>query len=223
MLPEICLLCHSPVDQDGLCNACHHDMPWLHANLCPRCALPSPGNQVCGQCLGTPPAFDACYAALHFEYPVIGIIHRFKYQADWRLGHTLASWLTRGINQQTPEDYRPDRIIPIPLHGSKLRERGFNQAQLLAEGWAKNQSVTLDYSVLQRITPTTSQASLDKAARLRNLEEAFLSKHDLSGQHVLIIDDVMTTGATMEQASLEIRRAGAARVDVACLARAWKK
>ncbi len=223
MIPEVCLLCHAPSQHHGLCAGCRQDLPWLTEPHCPVCALPSPANQVCGQCITHPPAFTAAFAAFRFEYPLVGVIHRFKYQGDWRLGSTLAKWLAQGLQVQTSLDYKPDLVIPIPLHTSRLKERGFNQAQLLAEQWAVDNKIPLAKFLLQRIVPTGSQAALDKEERLRNLHDAFLSNPEVMNKHILLIDDVMTTGATLEQASRELLRSGAKRVDVACLARAGKK
>lgn len=221
-----CELCdeHSEAGH-SLCGHCEADLPWLREQ-CTTCALPLPTfDLICGQCLRHPPSFDHVAVPWRFAFPVDSLISRFKHQARWPLGRLLAEQLARHLDHGFDEGLpRPDALLPVPLARKRLRQRGFNQAQMLADWLSPALAIPVEKKLLLRIQDTPSQQQLDAASRRRNLRQAFAlsSKHDVSGRHVAIVDDVLTTGATAEALARLLKRAGAARVDVYCLARTPK-
>lgn len=221
-----CVLCDERCEAgQSLCGGCEADLPWLHEQ-CTRCAVPLPASGlVCGQCLSHPPSFDHVAVPWRFAFPVDSLVSRFKHQASWPLGRVMAEQLARHLRHAFDEGLpRPDALLPVPLARKRLRKRGFNQAQMLAEWLSPALAVPVDKTLLQRIQDTPAQQQLDAASRRRNLRQAFaLTKNKgLSERHVAIVDDVLTTGATAEALARLLKGAGIARVDVYCLARTPK-
>lgn len=220
VLPPRCLLCGAG-GEDGcdLCAGCAGDCA-PNACRCPRCALPlARPEPICGACLRREPPFAAAWAPFLYAHPLDLLETRFKYRADLAAGRVLADLLIRRAGVDPP--MRPDLVIPVPLHVSRLRERGYNQAIELARPLAKALGVPLDASVLQRTKPTPPQTGLDAKARRRNLRGAFaIASRAALPPHVALFDDVMTTGATLNEAARTLKRAGVARIDVWALARA---
>ncbi|MCJ0971914.1 ComF family protein [Pseudomonas sp. PS1] len=223
---QICLLCDERCEADqSLCAACEAELPWL-GGRCSVCALPLPASGVvCGNCQKRPPSFDHVAVPWRFAFPVDTLISRFKHQSRWPLGRLLAEQLARHLQHGFDEGLpRPDILLPVPLARRRLRQRGFNQAQMLADWLSRALRIPVDGKRLQRIQDTPSQQGLDAASRRRNLRQAFAlaGGDNLADRHVAIIDDVLTTGATAEALARLLKRAGAARVDVYCLARTPK-
>lgn len=221
-----CTLCDERCETNqSICGACEADLPWLNEQ-CTVCALPLPTpGLICGQCLKRPPSFDHVAVPWRFAFPVDSLISQFKHQARWPLGRLLAEHLARHLEHVFDEGLpRPDTLLPVPLARKRLRQRGFNQAQMLADWLSPALAIPADKKLLQRIQDTQSQQQLDAASRRRNLRQAFALSNDddLAGRHLAIIDDVLTTGATAEALARLLKRAGAARVDVYCLARTPK-
>ena len=217
-VPSQCAMCHAWPSQ-RICNACvaRFAQP---ATRCQRCALRMPtGVAVCGACLRQPPVFDACLAAVDYAYPWADALAGFKFRADPGWSRTLAT-LLRSTPWVEPAIEAADRVLPVPLSAERLRERGFNQSALLARHLA---GAKADVHSLLRLHATEAQSSLPRAQRLRNLRGAFAVEPAraaaLRGQRVVLLDDVMTTGATVHAASLALREAGAAHVTVVVLAR----
>ena len=217
-IPSQCSVCHAWPSQ-RICSACvaRFAQP---ATRCQRCALRVPaGVTVCGACLRSPPSFDACLAAVDYAFPWADALADFKFRADPGLARIL-SVVLRSTPWVEPAIEAADRLLPIPLSNDRLRARGFNQSALLARHLA---SAKTDPHTLLRLHATEAQSSLPRAQRLRNLRGAFAVEPaqaaSLRGQHVLLLDDVMTTGATAHAATLALREAGVARVTVVVLAR----
>jgi ComF family protein len=164
-------------------------------------------------------------AAWRYSFPIDALINRFKHQARWPLGRLLAELLSHHLQHAFSEGLaKPDLLLPVPLSRQRLRQRGFNQAQMLA-GWLSHSlQLPLLEHVLVRSHDSPAQQLLSAAERKRNLRKAFaLADHaPIQGRHIALIDDVLTTGATAEAIARLLRKAGAARVDVYCLARTPK-
>lgn len=199
-----------------LCHACQAELPRLPTVRCPICADPAGGGQPCGRCQRQPPGFDTLHAAYHFDYPLSSLIHAFKY------GHRLelAGPLGRLLAHAAAAAPRPDLVVPVPLHRTRLAERGFNQSLELALPLAATMGAPLDASLCVRKRNTKNQASLDRSERLRNVRHAFGVERRIDGACVAIVDDVATSGATLSELAVMLKKAGAARVDAWVLARA---
>lgn len=223
---HFCQLCDERCETDqALCGSCEADLPWLDGQ-CSVCALPLPASGLtCGDCLKCPPTFDHVAVPWRFAFPVDSLITRFKHQSRWPLGRLLAEQLARHLQHAFDEGLpRPDVLLPVPLARKRLRKRGFNQAKMLADWLSPALAIPVDVQLLQRVQDTQSQQQLDAASRRRNLRQAFhlVDQAGLTGRHVAIVDDVLTTGATAEALARLLKRAGAVRVDVYCLARTPK-
>jgi ComF family protein len=203
----------------SLCDACvQRFAPARHR--CGLCALPLPaGVAACGACLRETPPLDACYAAVDYAYPWSGLVARFKFQAEPGWAQALAERMARipGIDDELG---RADLVLPIPLAPRRLSERGFNQALLLAKALARDKT---ESQLLLRLRETGAQVALDRQARQANVGGAFgiepLRAEELRSASVLLVDDVMTSGASLHAAAQAVRQAGAKRVAAVVLAR----
>ena len=191
-----------------LCNACSFDLPWHRQPQCPQCAIPTPNGQICGTCLKHPPAFDHTHAALTYAFPVDRLIPRLKYHAQLAIVPVLGDCLAQAV-EQSP---RPDRLIPMPLHATRIRDRGFNHATEIAREVAKRLDLPLDLASCQRIRDTPPQMGLKHDARRRNVRGAFSCSGDVRGQRIALVDDVMTTGTSLDELAATLKRAGAREV-----------
>jgi ComF family protein len=225
-IEQYCALCDERCESgQSICGPCEAELPWLYEQ-CSVCALPLPASGlICGDCLKRPPAFDQVVAPWRFAFPVDALISRFKHQSQWPLGRLLAEQLSLQLQHAFDEGLpRPDALVPVPLARQRLRQRGFNQAGMLADWLSAAVAIPVDAKLVQRVHDTQSQQQLDAASRRRNLRQAFALGGDrsLAGRHLAIIDDVLTTGATAEALARMLKRAGAERVDIYCLARTPK-
>jgi ComF family protein len=221
-----CLLCDEPCDNLlALCSDCEAELPWL-AEHCLNCALPLPcAGLTCGACLKRPPNFTRVEAAWCYSFPVDSLITRFKHRAQWPLGRLLAELLSHHLQHAFSEGLsKPDLLLPVPLSRQRLRQRGFNQAAMLADWLSHSLQLPQATELLVRSHDTQAQQQLSAAERKRNLRKAFAltDEQPIKGRHIGLIDDVLTTGATAEAIARLLRKAGAARVDVYCLARTPK-
>ena len=218
LLPSRCLLCGARGDAGlDLCAACLADLPRNHC-CCGRCALPlEVPAPLCGRCVRRAPPWDAAWAPFRYAYPLDRLEMRFKFGADLAAGKLLAS-LWSGSHTQGE---CPQAIIPVPLHRARLRSRGYNQALEIARPLAKALRIPLLRDALQRTRATDAQTELSALQRRRNVRGAFAARFDKEvPQHVAVLDDVFTTGATLSECTRVLKRAGVQRVDVWALARA---
>ena len=216
ILGACCPVCQAP--GDGLCAGCNAALP-RNRNPCRRCALPLPAaapvGSECPACQRHPPAFDRTIAPLLYRAPVDDLIARFKYHHRLDLGRLLG--LTLADTLQT-HSFRPDILLPVPSTPANLATRGFNQAAELAAQLSHGLAIPWRAGHLRRVGGGPHQRGLDRKARQRNLRGAFSSRGKLPAQ-VAIVDDVVTTGATVEEISRTLRAAGAERVEVWAVAR----
>jgi ComF family protein len=223
---QSCLLCDEAADGTlPICTNCEAELPWLSGH-CQVCALPLPSHGlVCGACLKKPPSFTKVEVPWRYAFPIDSLITRFKHQAKWPLGRLLGELLSHHLRHAFDDGLRkPDLLLPVPLADKRQRQRGLNQAALLGEWLSPPLQLPLQKDWLQRVIDTPAQQQLDAATRKRNLRKAFALAPgcQVSGLHVALIDDVLTTGATAESLAHLLKKAGAARVDVYCLARTPK-
>jgi ComF family protein len=216
LLPQDCFLCTAPSGDGLLCSACAAGLPRLGADCCPVCALPTPDAAICGACLKRAPHFDATQAVFRYEFPLDRLIQALKY------GHRLACADFLGAALADLPTARPDLILPVPLAAARLAERGFNQALEIARPLARKLDARLEIRHVRRCRDTAAQAGLPWKERARNMRHAFECGIDLSGKSVLLVDDVMTTGATLDELARTLKAHGATRVENRVLARALK-
>ncbi len=225
IIEQHCLLCDEPCEGHPLCGACEAELPWLDGQ-CSICALPLPSRGlVCGECLKRPPSYDHVEVPWRFAFPVDALITRFKHQARWPFGRLLGERLAHHLEHAFADGLpRPDALLPVPLARRRLRQRGFNQARMLADWLGRGLAIPVEADTLQRLVDTPPQQQLDAATRRRNLRQAFAlsATARVEDRHLALVDDVLTTGATAEALARLLKRAGAARVDVYCLARTPK-
>ncbi|MBT2969825.1 MAG: ComF family protein [Candidatus Thiodiazotropha sp. (ex Ctena orbiculata)] len=220
LYPRDCLLCGAAGDfEHHLCPPCQRRLPFnLHA--CPGCALPLPpevpASQLCGRCIRRSAEITRTITAMTYQPPVNRLIGMLKFHNRLHLVEPLAGLLIERLG----EDYdRPDLLIPVPLHPVRLRERGFNQSVEIARVLARRCGLSHDWRLCRRIKHTPPQAELKREARRKNLHRAFEICADLSGSHLVVVDDVITTGATVAELGRLLKKAGAKRVDAWALAR----
>lgn len=207
LLPHTCFVCGSDAATACVCADCESELPFHSTEACPVCAIPAPSSSICGRCLRDAPAYASTSAVFTYAFPVDRMIQALKYQSRLALAAYFSGWLARC---RMPSGI--DLIIPMPLHRQRLRERGFNQAVELARPLARAWGLPLDTGLASRTLDTAPQVALPWRARYRNMREAFDCRATLAGRSVLVIDDVMTTGATLEGLARELRRRGAVRV-----------
>ena len=207
-----CLLCGAESGPELLCPACIGELPALPES-CPQCALPSRAAAVCGSCINRSPHFDATFALWRYEFPCDGLVQALKYRAQF----ALAGFFARSLaSRPLPE---VDVVLPMPLHAKRLAERGFNQALEIARGLARYRGTPIEPRGVLRVKNTPPQTELPYEDRAKNVRGAFRCELDLSGASVAVLDDVMTTGATLNELARVLKRAGARRVENFVIAR----
>ena len=209
-LPPLCLLCSAPAVQGNLCLACRDELPYLPRSRCPRCAVPTSGSDICGACLVRSPRFDRVLAACEYAFPLDRVIQRFKFSGHLAAAPLLAGLMRTAIEREAAE---VDVIVPMPLSSERLRERGFNQSLELARLLSRDTGIPLAAQACVRVRHSQAQSDLPLPERIRNVRGAFVCLQDLSGQAVAVVDDVLTTGATLDEIASVLRKAGAERVE----------
>lgn len=221
LFSQDCQLCGVRSDA-ALCRDCGRDLPFRTARGCPRCAALSPAGQLCGACLADAPAYDETVAAFGYAFPLDRLLQSYKFNENLSLTAVFSAALLAAVRQHLLQNGSalPDRVIALPLARKRLAERGFNQSALLAEIAARDLGVAYAARDLRKIRDTPPQAGLDRAARLKNVRGAFDCGESMEGLRIAIVDDVMTTGATMSEAARVLKKAGASFVSAWVVARA---
>ncbi len=224
-----CLLC-GVWSAATLCTECHQALPHRAAGGCAICGeslaareglFRTPGaaaasDTVCGACLADPPHFDATTSAFRYEFPLDRLMQSYKFSANLALVQLFADALVKRVSAGGS---RPACIMPMPLGGKRLAERGFNQAALLAEAIGKSLGIPSRPHDLLRVRETRPQSDLPRKDRLSNVKGAFACERPLNDLHIALVDDVMTTGATLSEAARSLKKAGAAKVEAWVVAR----
>ena len=219
LFPPTCLLCgDAGTERRDLCAACAESLP-INFPACPRCALPLPvaTGIPCGNCQKHPPAYDSSLALFRYEEPVRHLIHALKFHSRYACARLLGDMLADRLANL---DDKPGVIIPVPLHPSRYRQRGYNQSLEIARTLAHRLELPLDYRICTRLVATQAQTELTAEQRRRNIKKAFAVTKPLPFSHVAILDDVVTTGATVNELATVLRKAGVQRIDVWACARA---
>ncbi|MCW8994803.1 MAG: double zinc ribbon domain-containing protein [Psychromonas sp.] len=225
VLPAQCLLCRLPSNNKLICKHCQkvliQDRP-----CCQRCGLPLPESQpFCGDCLKQAHLFTQLHALADYQKPYPLLIKKFKYAKQLINGELLAMLLIKSVtrNISLQQISKVDYLLPVPLHRAKHRRRGFNQAQLLAEQISKQLHLSVLLDAVKRQKQTVAQEGLSLPKRKVNLKNAFTipsnQKANLAGSYIVIIDDVVTTGATVNSLCQVLLQAGVKRIDVWCVCR----
>ena len=222
LYPLRCVGCHASCDQAYcFCSACYRVLPWNHA-VCKFCAHPLPcDGEVCAVCSSHPPPWSRAWVPFRYE----GVIQRLLLSLKFSQHLLSAKWLgSLLVDYIRLHDFPvPQALLPVPLHAKRLRLRGFNQSLELARPIARAFGcVVLSLSV-KRMVNTVPQSSLSTQARLNNIKNAFTIKKEMAYEHVLLIDDVMTTGSTLQALALLLRDAGVRTIHVLCVARSILK
>ena len=198
-----CFLCRGAA-RDLICTQCDAELPRLDFALCPRCALASPNGAVCGRCLSTPVAYDATRAALAYDFPADALVHSLKFRGELALAPLLASYLREPIRADAV-----DHVVAVPLAARRLRERGYNQSVEIARHLRGD---LLDLALCERARDGRPQVELPHDERQRNVRGAFRCTRSLVGARIAVVDDVMTTGATLNELARTLKAAGAVHV-----------
>jgi ComF family protein len=221
LLPPQCLGCHALVDTPGrLCSDCFSHFTFIAPPHCDRCGTPFEGaiidDLVCGACLKDPPVYERARAAFVYNSASRTLVLKFKHGDRTDAAAHLARWLQRAGSDLIA---RCDVIVPVPLHRWRFLMRSYNQSALLARALGALAEKPVMVDALARIKATPTQGGLDRISRRRNVAKAFAARRDIAGKRVLLIDDVLTTGATTDACARTLFAADAAAVDVLVLAR----
>lgn len=223
LLAPTCTLCGLLSDQKiNLCRGCENDLPWLQ-HACPRCALPLTTSEevLCGECLQKTPPFNRTIALFQYQQPIIHMITALKFQEQLVFSKLLGQLLLVKLQKFYQNKSWPECIIPMPLHKDRIKERGFNQALEIARPIHEITKIPLNRVDCLRIKATERQTYLAAKIRQINMRKAFIVKRK-PGSHIAIIDDVITTGQTVHELSLALKRSGVAHIDIWCAARTLK-
>lgn len=208
-----CLLCGAASPNGPWCAACDTALPYLPEAHCPTCALPTWQGAVCGHCLRKPPHYARTVAAFAYAFPLAELMQAYKFGEQLQLAPALAGKLLPRIA------VRPDCIMPMPLHPDRLRERGYNQSLLLARELGRELGIAVLPDACQRVRNTAPQSSLTWRERGKNIRNAFACSAVVAGKHVALVDDVMTTGASLNELARALKQAGASEVSCWVVAR----
>ena len=219
LLPPQCARCHGSATRYWLCEGCWNDLPWNHS-ACQRCALPlvSKEQGLCRNCARRMPPQDHAVVPWRYAAPVDHWLQALKFERQLSVLSTLSIGLIQQLSRRA--EPLPELLIPIPLHRNRRGQRGFNQSQELARVLADALSLHLKADALQRTRATATQSGSPSAAqRRRNIRGAFRVRADLQDRHIALLDDVITTASTMQEAAKVCRVAGAARIEIWAVAR----
>jgi len=214
-LPQACALCAAPCAGALVCSPCRRALPWMGA-ACPCCASPSPPGTAttapCGRCLAQPPPWARVTAAFAYAYPLDRLVVAMKYRGLVAYADFFAEALAARVNVNA------DALVAVPLTRTRQRERGFNQADEIARRLSRACGIPLHHH-LTRVQESPAQAASGRRERMRNMRNAFLANAAARGKRIAIVDDVLTTGATLSAAAHALRHAGAQVVGAFVVAR----
>ena len=210
LIPPKCALCRQPSPL-GFCTSCQILLPWK-IQFCDICANESTFNGICGQCQQHRPAYRKAIIPFHYREPITDLVHQYKYQQKLYYGPSLAKMMARFAKQQG--DTKSDLLIPIPLHNRRMRERGFNQALELTRALSRELAVPLDPFLLKRDKNTRSQTGLTEKMRRSNIQGAFSLRRDCPNVNIALVDDVVTSGNTVNEATKTLLKQGAKSVTI---------
>lgn len=225
VLPPLCLSCRTEVDEPGaLCPACWKSIAFVASPHCACCGFPfdyeAGDGALCAACLRRPPAFGRARAVMRYDDASRGLLLGFKHGDLIHGAEAYGRWMARAGTEILSD---ADLLVPVPLHWLRLFRRRYNQAALLAQGIGRAAGLPVAVDALARRRPTPPQGRLNASARRRNVRGAFAVRPrraaELQGQRIVVVDDVLTTGATVEACAEALLRAGARSVDVLVLAR----
>jgi ComF family protein len=224
-LPPLCPSCREPLADGALCAACWSRLSFIAPPFCARLGIPfahDPGQGLLSmQAIAHPPSYDRARAAVRYDEVARALVHALKYGDRLDLAPTMGRWMARA-GRELLQDC--DALVPVPLHWRRLWARRFNQSAALAQVIAADRSgIAVAHSALARIKSTLQQVGLSKSQRAENVQGAFRvpteRRSEVAGRRLILVDDVMTSGATAEACARALLRAGAARVDVLVFAR----
>jgi len=223
-LPPLCPACRDLVTDSGLCPSCWGKLAFISAPYCPRLGIPfayDPGPGILSmQAIADPPAYSRARAAVRYDDVAAKLVHAFKYGDRLDLSPLLARWMTRAGRELFEG---ADTLVPVPLHWRRLWARRFNQSAALAEAIARASGIVVAHAPLRRVKATEQQVGLSRAERATNVQGAFrvapADKAAVAGRRLILVDDVLTSGATADACARALLRAGSAQVDVLVFAR----
>lgn len=214
--PSRCLLCNRAFQHSSvLCQDCYGDLPTIQ-DPCPRCAMPAPFD-LCGNCIWRPPRFDRATAPFAYHYPIADLIREMKYQRRLPITQLLARALAQAVVESGAS--LPECIVPVPLHRTRLHRRGFNQSLEIARGVAQALNIPLNYRLIKKVRATQPQSELTTAERQTNIKGAFTLTQPLHYRTIAIVDDVITTGATLNELTGLLKKEGVVAVQAWAAAR----
>jgi ComF family protein len=223
-LPQLCAACREPVDGPGLCSACWGKLSFIAPPYCERLGIPFPFDGGPGllsmEAIADPPAYDRARAAVRYDDIAKKLVHSLKYGDRLDLAPMMGRWMATAGRNLVAE---ADAIVPVPLHWRRQWARRFNQSALLGEIIAKASGRPVMYGALKRVKATPHQVGLDKSGRAQNVQGAFRvppgGKAEVAGRRLVLVDDVLTSGATVDACARALLRGGAGAVDVLVFAR----
>ncbi|QSP94564.1 ComF family protein [Marinobacter salinisoli] len=216
----VCVACLGSSATDGLCDPCRSDLPTNH-QACPICALPMPRpDLVCGDCLANPPPYARAIIPWRYQFPADAMIRCYKDRGQRQFLRPLVTALGAQLADLLHQDQltKPDILVPAPMHRRRRMKRGFNQAQVIAEELGLRLNIPVASTLVRRQSHVDSQRGLDKGQRLKNLQKVFEVTADIP-ERIAIVDDVVTTGATVRTLSALLEAHGAREIQVWALAR----
>jgi ComF family protein len=220
LIPSFCIFCGCKTNHSNqCCKQCEADLPWVIC-ACRQCGakLSANNNLICGNCLTTKHAFDETIVLFRYEGTIPKIINALKFGGKLIYAEMLGNWISKSLLIHSSLEM-PDLIIPVPLHKKRLSDRGFNQALEIAKYVSKKLNIKINYTDCIRTKNTKAQAQLSECERLKNVKNAFSINKNLKAKHIAILDDVITTGQTVEELSLELKKHGVEKITVIACAK----
>jgi ComF family protein len=234
LFPSRCILCRKTVDRQQInpdieiCIKCESKLP-INTRYCQRCALPLPDDlagdnfstNICGCCIKKSPAFDYSYSLFRYETESITLVHQLKFGGKISYARSISELLSEKLQLEVNKtSNKPDCLLPVPLHNSRLRQRGFNQSIEICHVIAKKLNIPIECKAMIRVKQTTAQTGLDAKQRQKNIKGAFELSGKINYKHILIVDDVVTTGSTVNELAILLKKNGVQQVGVLSIARA---